>query len=361
MKFCHLNFHVGNFFRRYQAWVEFQQLHGSHRPAAVVSGMDCDAVRVYMPQEIEKVLADERPVVGIDLREGLKEASLLNKLPTHKHYIIFSGSHPSAPPNITVDHTLICYESILGDMFELHLNPRSPFFYTNRFYNFDQHKSLHFVHFSAVPRAHRVQMAQWLTQSTNKNFVFRLNGKDHGQPANDLDDIDFSTSGSDIAQWFEQSAMHTQHPHLHIVGRIPVNMLNQARFNLVLESDFEFAVHYTTEKVIRPLILGMPFVLGSSAGHLGRLHQMGFKTYSDLWDESYDQELDGDRRLRQVFETVRQLFEFDWDRHREHLQSIGAHNQAQFARLGPWFDKEFQLFEQAIANSPAASLIYAPK
>jgi hypothetical protein len=350
IKFCRLGFHVGNFFQRYQSWVQFQNLSGLHVPAATVSGMDDNAIKIYTRQERELINSDPLPVVGIDLREGLKEAESgsLNDLPTNKHYIIFSGSYPNRIANIPFNHTLICYESILGDMLDLHGNTKNAFFYTDRSYNFDYPKPMQFVTFNAVSRQHRQQFAAWLPELSYQNFIFRLNQQDLGQPANHLDVIDFAHTGPDLAQWFDSSAKHIPNPHLHILGRIPNRMLDQAYFNLVLESDFNFDTHYTTEKVIRPLMLGMPFVLASTPGHLSRLRDMGFKTYSSLWDESYDLEILNTQRLRQVFDLVQSLGQFDWHKHRAELEQIGLHNRARFMNLGPLFDQEFKIFETAM-------------
>jgi hypothetical protein len=130
IKFCRLGFHVGNFFQRYQSWVQFQNLSGTHVPAAMVSGMDDNAIKIYARQDSDLIDNDPLPVVGIDLREGLKEIEVgaLNNLPKNKHYIIFSGSYPNRLINIALDHTLICYESILGDMLDLHCSTKNAFF-----------------------------------------------------------------------------------------------------------------------------------------------------------------------------------------------------------------------------------------
>jgi len=363
LKFCQLVFHVDNFFRRYQSWVQYQNLVGTHEPAAKVSGFDNDAIRVYRPWEADRIELDQRTVVALDLKEGLREIAMANqRLPKNKHYIIFCGSYPGIRQvNIELDHTLIFHEFLLASMIELHMSPQSPFFYTNRLYNFGEQKAMQFVHFANVPRSHRVVFAQWLSELPDKNWIFRLDGKDYGVEANKLDDVDYTVTSAGLSQWFEQSAKHITNPHLHIMGRIPVRMMSQARYNLVLESDFEMETLSTTEKTLRPLLLGMPFVLASGAGHLTRLQHFGFRTYHELWDESYDREPNHDKRLRKIFELVQQLYKFDWNSHQTQLLEIGRHNQANFLQLGWHFDQEFRNFEAALLQSPAASLIYEPK
>ena len=45
---------------------------------------------------------------------------------------------------------------------------------------------------------------------------------------------------------------------------------------------------YPTEKTIRPMLLKKPFIHMGSKCFLIHLRQMGFKTFNDFWDESYD-------------------------------------------------------------------------
>ena len=45
---------------------------------------------------------------------------------------------------------------------------------------------------------------------------------------------------------------------------------------------------FATEKTVRPMMLKKPFILMGSKNHLDYLHQMGFRTFSDFWNEDYD-------------------------------------------------------------------------
>ena len=340
---------VKKFLLRYQAWCQWRQLAGPHIPVAYVEDSNSNngpAIIVHRHSDIDRILRDTNPVIAIDLKEGIKEARILNHtLPRDKHYIIFSGSHPGTVVPIEVSHTLICHDHILATMMDLHMHSTAMFFYGPRCYDFDQPKTLNFVSFASAPRPHRQQFAQWLTELNYSNFVFRLDGQDWGWPADNLDFVKFDTLHTDLAQWFQITAQHMSEPHLHIMGRIPIEMMNAARVNLVLETAFSDSGFDTTEKTIRPLMLGMPFVLASAAGHLSRLHSMGFRTYSEVWDESYDLEPDNDTRLRKIFSLIQSLGSFDWHQNLPKLREIGMHNRANFANLGWWFDREFREFE----------------
>lgn len=65
--------------------------------------------------------------------------------------------------------------------------------------------------------------------------------------------------------------------------------------------------HHLTEKVFKPICLKMPFMLASSHGSLAYLRSYGFKTFGDVWDESYDDEPDDYLRLEKISKALQQL------------------------------------------------------
>jgi len=65
--------------------------------------------------------------------------------------------------------------------------------------------------------------------------------------------------------------------------------------------------HHLTEKTFKPICMQMPFVLVSTVGSLRYLRSYGFKTFDILWDESYDSEIDDDKRLVMIADLLKQL------------------------------------------------------
>jgi len=68
--------------------------------------------------------------------------------------------------------------------------------------------------------------------------------------------------------------------------------------DLVVESHVAGNTFFPTEKTIRPMLLKKPFVIFGSKDYLAYLRQMGFRTFSDFWDEDYDGYLGKERYLR---------------------------------------------------------------
>ena len=64
---------------------------------------------------------------------------------------------------------------------------------------------------------------------------------------------------------------------------------------------------HLTEKTFKAIALEMPFVLVATAGSLAYLREYGFKTFDNVFDESYDEEIDDVRRIEKVTELLKYL------------------------------------------------------
>lgn len=64
---------------------------------------------------------------------------------------------------------------------------------------------------------------------------------------------------------------------------------------------------HLTEKIFKPICLRMPFVVAGTRGSLAYLRSYGFKTFSHLWDESYDDEVHDHQRLEKLAWTLKAL------------------------------------------------------
>lgn len=65
--------------------------------------------------------------------------------------------------------------------------------------------------------------------------------------------------------------------------------------------------HHLTEKTFKPICMQMPFVLVSTAGSLQYLRDYGFKTFDNIWDESYDAETNDSKRLEMIADLLKKL------------------------------------------------------
>lgn len=138
--------------------------------------------------------------------------------------------------------------------------------------------------------------------------------------------------------WHFQSDIesNTEHPMHSCI----LSLFNECATSLVFvvtETVQAGRRHHLTEKTFKPICLGMPFIIVSTAGSLQYLRSYGFKTFGDIWDESYDTEPDDAKRLEKIADllayidslSVRQLQELH-----AQVAPIVQHNFDHFYRGG---------------------------
>lgn len=63
---------------------------------------------------------------------------------------------------------------------------------------------------------------------------------------------------------------------------------------------------FITEKTVRPILLKKPMIVMGSKNYLDYLHQMGFRTFSDFWNEDYDG-FEGANRFNKILKLLDEL------------------------------------------------------
>jgi hypothetical protein len=81
----------------------------------------------------------------------------------------------------------------------------------------------------------------------------------------------------------------------------------QTGMEIVLETLFDDSRLHLTEKALRPIACGKPFMLVATTGSLEYLRSYGFETFGDLIDESYDLETDPVARLAAVIQEITRI------------------------------------------------------
>jgi len=75
----------------------------------------------------------------------------------------------------------------------------------------------------------------------------------------------------------------------------------------VLETLFDDTRWHLTEKSLRPIACGKPFILAATPGSLQYLQSYGFETFSDLIDESYDLIVEPQLRLLAIVKEMQRI------------------------------------------------------
>jgi hypothetical protein len=77
--------------------------------------------------------------------------------------------------------------------------------------------------------------------------------------------------------------------------------------NIINETYFFNNIIHITEKTYKPIAFLQPFILLGAAGSLQHIKDMGFKTFGEFWDESYDTEIDDPIRFAKIVNIVEEI------------------------------------------------------
>ena len=77
--------------------------------------------------------------------------------------------------------------------------------------------------------------------------------------------------------------------------------------NLVTETSFGQNELFLSEKILKPILNYQPFIVLGPYNYLKELKRLGFKTFSDFWDESYDNIEDMKERYDKTMDVVKEL------------------------------------------------------
>jgi hypothetical protein len=120
-----------------------------------------------------------------------------------------------------------------------------------------------------------------------------------------IDEFDnYATNSHQITMW-EQSA--------------------KTLLQVVTETSYAGKKNHLTEKTFKPIVLQQPFIIVGNCGSLRYLKKYGFKTFSDVWDESYD-DVDDDTRIQKIANLLEELEQADKTRLYESCLPIIKHN-----------------------------------
>jgi hypothetical protein len=77
--------------------------------------------------------------------------------------------------------------------------------------------------------------------------------------------------------------------------------------NIINETYFFNNIIHITEKTYKPIAFLQPFILLGAVGSLQHIKDMGFKTFGEFWDESYDIEIDDSVRFTKIVNIVEEI------------------------------------------------------
>lgn len=146
---------------------------------------------------------------------------------------------------------------------------------------------------------------------------------------------------AEIKQWWatnpvssiDSKSVSDQYLHPELAAAECVKSLlghyNRFNFELVCETYTRGTTFFPTEKTIRAIMGNKPFLVYGPCDYLKNLQQLGFKTFSGIWNEQYDC-LEGSHRWRTMKNIINMIC--NWDNQTrsavlKQCESITRHNR----------------------------------
>jgi hypothetical protein len=326
-----------NLFDDYEIW-ETNKSFYNNRSAIDIN--DFWELPCFHNTDIDGINQCSSDIIVIDnLTEGINTLWRFNQYDNTKHYIIVSGGTWDKQKNdIGINSYDILYFPLwIIELADNYLSPHRFSFYLDKNYDFQYPKPYKFVSTVGNQRPERDLFIKKICDNISyDDFLLKYSGEDLGRPSNKYDIININKGEFDAFELLSDKYYHT------VSQTLPIDMYNQCYLNLCVEtSTANKDSFFITEKTVKCLISGMPFVAVSTPYFLQGLHRLGFRTYGELWDESYDLEEDYEQRCDKISKLVNNLGTKDWPAIKRELQEIANHNIRNFTKMNTIMDEFF--------------------
>jgi hypothetical protein len=112
-------------------------------------------------------------------------------------------------------------------------------------------------------------------------------------------------------------------------------------FSLVTETVFDYPYSFRTEKIWKPIAMGHPFIVAANQGYYRDLHNLGFRTFSHVIDESFDLIANSQDRISRIAQVVEDLCKQDLDQFLASCYNVCKYNQQHLAEMRLSVRKQF--------------------
>jgi len=168
----------------------------------------------------------------------------------------------------------------------------------------------HFLSLNKREDKHRTDLISFIKHSKKELYlktIYSYSDLEDDNPLKKILDYDYknelhSKYDLDIKEWHYNS-------FCNIITESKYDFREQTPF---VKDNFEFEtspIHFT-EKLAKSVHAEQPFIILGSPNYLKKLKELGFKTFSNWWDESYDLILNYEDRFEKISELILDISEW---------------------------------------------------
>jgi hypothetical protein len=194
----------------------------------------------------------------------------------------------------------------------------------------------------------RFLLASFLgTKHADKSFIIF-------HPSKDLIDFEFGGLENSFAQeltWYQNHKRNEFSLPSQYNGQVDFNdayddyknIWSKYLIDIVAETDCH-CKYWVTEKTIKCLLTGKPFIAMAGVGFMSWLQDLGFKTFDTIIDESYDREPRSTARVTLIKKEIDRIANFNSEELKifsQQLKPITEYNQQNFVRIAKQYYNSF--------------------
>ena len=161
------------------------------------------------------------------------------------------------------------------------------------------HKPLRYLYLNKQPRTHRLRL--WNALHDRKLLEDSLTSFVGLRPPVRLDK-EYELPGVDPENY----------PMYGMDQDIYTKPYSHTCCSLISETNDNNSDVFITEKLWKPILCQQFFIVHGNYLYLQRVREMGFRTFSSYFDESYDLEIDPVKRVEKIVGLIEGLQNFDW-------------------------------------------------
>jgi hypothetical protein len=145
----------------------------------------------------------------------------------------------------------------------------------------------------------------------------------------------------------------------HYSADFDLNDYEHTNIEVILETLFDDDRLHLTEKTLRPIACGQPFILSATAGSLEYLRRYGFKTFNGIWSEEYDLIQDPMTRLNSIVKLMSEIV--NWDATTCELKLAQAQEIADYNKQYFFSEKFITLINNELRQNLSNALVEVEK
>lgn len=292
-----------------------------------------------MEDIIKNITVNDIFLVIDDSYEGLADTDFLEKLSKmlEKHKVITNWRMYSSNYNLGQDIKKIFGTSNNFVYFNIHLHMPEFDFVVPAIHKFEVNTDLRKKKFLCVnrqERLHRLRVVDFLIKENmlEDSYISCMLGDYKAA----LTGTDFQASNPELEKYQDAdllTALFTEDQKKRLLSTLPIeidvrqeqyksfstnmplldNFFKESYFSIVTEGDFSSKDNKKqfTEKVVKCFLYYHPFVVIGLPGTLDLIRDHGFLTFSGFIDESYDSEINDDKRLNMALKEIKKLHDLN--------------------------------------------------